>query len=81
MIARNIFLTNTMSLYFAKQTLNRCEIFCRRQTHSLFFRDYANIEIRANFFSVQSKIFAKQPLDPIPGYCIPNPFGYSDAKA
>jgi hypothetical protein len=32
-------------------------------------------------FFFQPIKFAKQPFDPIPDNRIPNPFGYSDAKA
>jgi len=81
MSARKIFLTNTISLNFFKQTLEVCECLCRRQSGCLFFRDYINVEIHFDAIFFQPKKFAKQPFNPIPGNRIPNPFGYSDTKA
>jgi hypothetical protein len=58
-----------------------CERLCRRQSGCLFFGNDVNVEILPDTISVQPKKFAKQPLDPISGNRIPNPLGYSDAKA
>ena len=79
--ARNSFLTNTVSLNFFKQTLELRKRLCRRQSGCLFFRNDVNVEIFSDAFFVQPKKFAKQPFDPISGNRIPDPFGYSDAKA
>ena len=81
MSVKNIVLANTVSLNFFKQTLEHCEYLCRRQSDCLFFRDNIDVEICPDGILVWSKIFAKQPFDPIPGNRIPNPFGYSDTKA
>ena len=79
--ARNSFLTNTVSLNFFEQTLELCERLCRRQSGRLFFRNDVDVEIIPDTRFIQPKKFAKQPLDPIPGNRIPDPLGYSDAKA
>ena len=81
MSTRKSFFTSTIYLYFMKQTLERCEYFCRRQTGCGLFRYDVYVEIGFEPFSIVSEVLAKQPFDPTPSNCIPNPFGNSDAKA